>query len=276
MAFGLVVHSFSGVANLRHVYYLSPFLFALWAIGLQAVLPTVLDQLRRAAPAVSGASKAPRVVSASIVAACLFAVLANAAATRSIELMLGYMAPPFHANTDWSDARQPIREYAEQGALLVVTDDLAAIYYLGGFDVVFSKNWYPGMNEMEFARDPRTGRPLISRVESLAELVQAYPQGVFVAPEDWWSEWPRSNDLTAFLGAFDAPNVDWSVEQAGSVPILHWRTEVLPNSESVRRVRKLVGETGSRRARPARLRFGEAPGLERARRSGSRTRTFAS
>jgi hypothetical protein len=83
---------------------------------------------------------------------------------------------------------------------------------------------------------------MISKVESLGDLVQAYPEGVFAAPRSWWAEWPKNNSLTAFLGAFDAPNVDWSIEDAGPVSVLHWSSEVVPDSQRVRQVRELVGD----------------------------------
>lgn len=228
---GLVVHSFAGVQNIRYIYYLSPFLFALWAMGLRELLPTVSTQVHRATTLFiehfgNFGPVPPKVLSAGITGlAGLFVVLAHDAVPVSLKLMRGSVAPPFATVDDWSEARAPVTDHVAHGAVVVATHDLAAVYYLGGFDVVFSKNWMPEMNRTEFARDPRTGRPLISRVESLAALVRAYPEGIFLASQEWWSRWPASNSVGAFLRAFEGPGITSSFERAGPVWILHWKSD---------------------------------------------------
>jgi hypothetical protein len=136
---------------------------------------------------------------------------------------MGKVAAPFIRVEDWSEARNSVAHDVDEGALVVATNDLSALYYLGGFDVVFTKNWMPQMNETEFALDPRTGRPLISTTESLARLVAAYPKGVFLASRFWWHQWPSGNSTGALMQAFERPGVTTRMERIGPLWILHWQ-----------------------------------------------------
>lgn len=223
VAVGLVVHSFSGVQNIRYIYYFSPFLFVIWAMGLQVILPMVIGPLRQAVVSLPPLFAHPRLVSAVIFFAGLFAVLAQDAVPVAVKLTRGDIEPPFVRARDWSEARAPVEQYVENGALVVATNELAAIHYLGGFDVVFSKNWIPEMNQIEFALDPRTGRPLISRIESLEKLVAVYPEGIFLASVEWWARWPTNNSVGDLMQAFEGPGVSSSMERAGPLWILHWQ-----------------------------------------------------
>jgi len=241
VAVALVLHSFAGVQNLRYVYYISPFLFALWGMGLQAVLPDLASALRRALSGALGVVATPASVTAVLVLAGLFAFGTNAAVTRSVKLMLGSVAPPLHDLQAWWPARAPVARVVDAGGIVVATNDLAATYYLGGFDVVFSQNWLPGMDYREFAIDPRTGRPLVSEAASLAAIIQSYPKGAFLAPLEWWAHWPSTNSVPRFLRSMTAENVELAFELAGPVWILHWTTSSLPAGQRYDEIRDIVG-----------------------------------
>jgi len=244
----LIVHSFAGVQNLRYIYYASPFLFALWAMGLRVALPVAARVLRQAADSLPRPVRHPRMGSALVAATGLFALLAQDAVPSAIKLALGRTAAPLVRVEDWSEARGPVAQAVEEGALVVATNELAAIYYLDGFDVVFSKNWIPQMNEIEFARDPRTGRPLISTTDSLASLVAAYPDGVFLASEFWWHQWPSGNSVAKLMQAFEQPGVTTRIERTGPLWILRWQGAAsAPTDEGADAVRSIVDP--GRRAR---------------------------
>ncbi|KAA8606538.1 hypothetical protein AL036_14055 [Salipiger aestuarii] len=220
---GLIVHSFAGVQNVRYIYYLTPFLFTLWAMGLAVLVPALARMMQRALRGFRGPlghGRAPQFALAFI--AC-FALVTQDAIPASVKLMLGRFAVPLARVADWSEARPQVERLVDDGALIVTNDDLSALYYLGGFDVVFSNNWLPEMNNTEFARDPRTGRPLISDPASLRALVRAYPHGAFVVSVEWWKQWPKNNSIGALLQAFDVPGVSLSTQRAGPVWILRWQ-----------------------------------------------------
>lgn len=225
VAIGLVIHSFAGVQNIRYFYYLTPFLFALWAMGLCALLPFCIRMTRKAFAALPepfNRSWPSRIV---ILFAVAFAILSQDAVSGAIKLMIGKPGAPFVQFHDWSAARTEVQRHARNGALVVATNELSAIHYLGGFDVVFSNNWIPEMNYEEFARDPRTGRPLISDTRSLGRLVDIYPEGIFIASIEWWSQWPRNNSVGRFMQAFEAPGVTTGMERVGPLWILHWTSD---------------------------------------------------
>lgn len=236
---GLIVHSFGGVQNIRYIYYFTPFLFTLWAMGLSALFP-LLAPLREAATRALGGRAQPRLVSGLLIFVGLFAVFCNDAAVQSAKLAVGAYAPPFQRVTRWNAAQDTVERLARGGAVRVATNELAAIEYLGGFDVVFSKNWMPEMGSGEFVRDPRTGRPFITEVASIGALVQAYPEGVFLAPQSWWSIWPINNSVNALMMAFNVPGVTWSMEKEGPLWILHWTNEVPSSGPEFDRIREIV------------------------------------
>lgn len=245
VATGLVVHSFAGVQNLRYIYYFSPFLFALWVMGLQALFRDVIPYLRTVVVTSKAPShslgKVPAVT--AIVLAGLFAIVANDAVVRAAKIAIGKTAAPFLPIESWASARTAVSQHVDNGELVVATNELAAIYYFEGFDVVFSKNWISHMEPFEFSQDPRTGRPLIQTLPSLADLVQAYEGGIFLASRRWWTEWPKNNSVTSLLMSFQAPNVSWSVEQVGPVTILHWQNDDLSEDTKYDRIRQIVGTT---------------------------------
>lgn len=221
---GLIVHSFAGVQNVRYVYYLTPFLFTLWAMGLVVLVPALVRMTQQALSGMPGLLGHGRARQLALALIACFAIVAQDAVPAAVKLMVGRFAVPFARVTDWSAARPEIERLVDQGALIVTNDDLSAVYYLGGFDVVFSNNWLPEMNDTEFARDPRTGRPLISDPASLRRLVRAYPDGAFVVPAEWWKQWPKNNSIGALLQAFEVPGVSLSTQRAGPVWIMRWQS----------------------------------------------------
>lgn len=241
VAVGLVVHSFAGVQNIRYFYYLTPFLFALWAMGLMALMPFVLRTTRKAFAALPAPLDHKWPARLVILFAGAFAVLAQDAVPGALKLMIGRPGAPFVQFHDWSGARKAVQQHAENGAVVVATNELSAIYYLGGFDVVFSNNWIPEMNYEEFARDPRTGRPLISDTRSLQRLVATYPEGIFMASIEWWSQWPGNNSVGRFMQAFEAPDVTTSMEKVGPLWILHWTSDgAAEGDEAAAAIRSVV------------------------------------
>lgn len=235
--FGILAHSLAGVQNLRHIYYLSPFLFALWAMGLQATLPAVIERL-------NSASKETFYSAGTLLSglACAFAVLANEAVTDSLKEVATGDRPRFEVVRNFGDANAIIASEREQGAVVVATNDLEAVYYFGGLDVVFSQNWLPVMKNEEFAIDPRTGRPLISKESSLKAVVQSHPRGVLVASRRWWADWPgyAFSNFEAFLDAFNQDNVTWQLQRQGSMNLLLWETEVTDDTVDLQRIRQLI------------------------------------
>ena len=219
---GLIIHSFAGVQNVRYIYYFSPFLFALWGMGIQAVFPTVLATTQRTIERLVG-SPAPQLLVVSLVTIPLvFAFVVNSAVQRSVKLALGAQAAPFVPRSNWANAKDRVAELRDGGAVVVTHNDLLAIEMLGGLDLTYSENWLPEMNGEEFAIDPRTGAPLIAKLSSLELVVKCSQEGVFITD----GRWKPPSGFIGFFAIFQIPGVSYEVEALGPVRLIHWTTDV--------------------------------------------------
>ncbi|MEL6573350.1 MAG: hypothetical protein AAFQ64_16945 [Pseudomonadota bacterium] len=238
-AVGIFVHSFAGVQNIRHIYYVSPFLFAIWAMGLQVVARPLFRTVWVSTDSAFGAQLGQILRYLIMGCGAAFVIAANTVFVDTLKGLRSGIIPEPAIQGDYVAARDVIEGYREAGAIVVVTDDLNAVKYFDGFDVNFSRNWLPPMNETEFARDPRTGRPMISELSSLSQIVQAYPTGVFVTPNVWWSIWPAYNNITVFLEVFNQPNVRWTLVDVGTTSVLAWTSDIVETG-TVQATRALI------------------------------------
>ncbi|MFD2740137.1 ArnT family glycosyltransferase [Sulfitobacter aestuarii] len=238
-AFGLLAHSFAGVQNIRHIYYLSPFLFALWAMGLQAVLPPILRRIRNAIAGIVGNGRARALTGFVLIGVLLFAMFAQSAVMQTFKDVIGG-ALHREPQAQFDEVFAVLDDYDGEDRVIVVTNDMETIYHRGRFDLTYSRNWLPEMGEVEFATDPRNGRPLISTEESLGMVVQAYPSGLFLAPRSWWSDWFGYNDVIPFLAAFNQPNVEWSIEKLERMVLLRWTTDPVMQDPQLADVREKI------------------------------------
>ena len=163
---GFLLNSFAAQKSLRYIAYAQPFLFALWGIGLAAIW----DQLRRFMAGLGG-ELAPilpvpfaRVMAAILVGlAVLFLVVANPAAIRTVTFLADVQVPGEQPDPDWPAAKPILEPLVARVPIVVTTEELGALYFLGRFDVRFSPSKLREFDgEHEFAADPRTGRAVIS------------------------------------------------------------------------------------------------------------------
>jgi hypothetical protein len=90
---------------------------------------------------------------------------------------------------DWAAARPALGPLLARVPVVVTTEELAALYYLGRYDVRFSPSKMgeiPEEDRREFAADPRTGRPVIATPESLALLFDCHAEGMFLLASRQW------------------------------------------------------------------------------------------
>lgn len=187
-----LLHSFAGNKLERYIYYAMPFLFVLWGIALAQVLPAAsrwllavtdrglaalhLDKpewLRRSArwgvPA----------------AAAAFLVVANPAFTQTAESLLNPREPV--RTRAWNAARERLGPLLDRVDVLVTTDELRSLYYLGRSDILLNRiRLMETPKPAEFKDDPRTGRPIIAEFASFARVLDCYPSGLFITEERYW------------------------------------------------------------------------------------------
>jgi hypothetical protein len=191
VAIVFVVHSFAAAKSMRYLTYVAPFLFVLWGIALAEVWPRLRGFLEDAgARALAwlrlGWLGRPGIF-AMLVVVLAFTIAANGAFVRSAATMFGFVIPPMQRSPDWAAAKDALAPWLADAAIVLTTDELSALHYLGRYDVLISKSRLSELrNGGEFSLDPRTGRPVIGRPESLALILDCYPDGLLVVDAGRW------------------------------------------------------------------------------------------
>jgi 4-amino-4-deoxy-L-arabinose transferase-like glycosyltransferase len=189
-----LVLSFGGMKHLNYLFIVYPFLFVLWAIAIawawpylrRAVLGVTDRALRRIAPAL------PRKpVSAVLIAlAIAFLILANGAPARTLLKPLGLALNRDVIQIDWRPAQAMLQPWLDQAEVVLTPNDVHALYYLDRYDIALNGSRLSEFNGDEFDSDPRTGRPVISSLASLTEVIDCVPSGLIVTDDlmygaDW-------------------------------------------------------------------------------------------
>jgi hypothetical protein len=196
-AVGFLLNSFGASKALRYIAYAQPFLFALWGMGLAAlwrqlaaVVSRLAADLAASLPALlAGPAGGRRLARFLVGGAVLFLLLANPAWVRTVTLLADVPVPGEEPSPDWAAARPALDPLLDRVPVVVTTEELGAQYYLGRFDVRFSPSKLgelPEDQRREFAPDPRTGRPVVSTVESLRLIFDCHPEGLFLLASRQW------------------------------------------------------------------------------------------
>ena len=93
-----------------------------------------------------------------------FLLLANAATIRTVALLADVTVPPEQPRTNWPAAREALEPWLKRADIVVTTEELGHLYFLGRYDVRFSPSKLGELGDMEqreFGLDHRTGRPVI-------------------------------------------------------------------------------------------------------------------
>ena len=191
VAIAFVAHSLAAAKSMRYLTYVTPFLFVLWGIALAEIWPPLrrfLEEAGMRAMAWLGLGRLGRGgVHAALAVVLVLTVVANGAFVRSAATIFGFVIPPMQRPADWIAAREPLAPWLADAAIVLTTNELATLYYLGRYDVLISKSRLSEYGDgSEFSPDPRTGRPVIGRPESLASIMDCYPQGLIVADSVRW------------------------------------------------------------------------------------------
>ena len=180
VAFALV--SVGGQKSLRYVSFALPFLFVVWAIALaslwQSLRAIVGAALDRVVPHVAPGLR-PLLGWSLIIGSFAFLLLANGSTARTILRPLGiHLGEGFSAG--WPAVVAQLEPAVRAADVVLTSHELHMLYYLGRADIVVSKERLAEFAGTEFARDPRTGLPGVSRPDSLALILDCYPSGVLV------------------------------------------------------------------------------------------------
>jgi hypothetical protein len=190
---GFLLNSFGASKGFFYIAYAHPFLFAIWGTGLVAVLPSLLRSsaalVDRLAPMLGPAGR--RGAGFLIGGVILFLILANPAWVRSAALLADITVPPERSKPNWMLAKPELMPWLERADVVVTTEELATLYYLGRYDIRFSRSKLeelPAEERRDFGRDHRTGRPVVGSREALERIFACYATGIILGPMDSWNK----------------------------------------------------------------------------------------
>jgi hypothetical protein len=212
-AVGFLLNSFAAGKSLRYIAYAQPFLFVLWGIGLAALWPQLVQFIGRLRASLgsrlasfdAGRGLAGALVGASVV----FLVAANPAWVRTAMLLADVTVPPEQPRANWPLAREALAPWLERADIVVTTEELGHLYFLGRYDLRFSPSKLGELHkaeQREFGIDFRTGRSVIGSKETLERILACYPVGVIVGPAAHWGRPELINgELAALIAARAQP-----------------------------------------------------------------------
>ena len=192
-----IVLSFGGLKNIRYLYGVMPFFFVIWGIALQEIGATLFRYFHGLVPAAFAPLfrvPFPRVLTGLVLAVSLLFVLgANAAFERSLRLIDGRETALLLGKKrwEWLEARDMIDPWLMDGAVIVTTEEMLAIQWLGDFDFTLNKPRFSEMifslgSETEpFVVDFRTGRPIAGEEMDFGPLTVCASAGVVISNRPW-------------------------------------------------------------------------------------------
>lgn len=186
--------SFAGTKNTRYLAFAPPFLTIVWGIGLACVLPQLWRYVEATRMRLIETLALPQRVGSIagytlVISALSIIVLSNPFWLRTAALIGNVALPTEIPVTDWHAARAALASWSTDADIMITTEELGAIYFLGRSDVRYSASKLQELDpdqRKEFGIDYRTGRPIISRPESLEQLIECFQQGIVVGPIEHW------------------------------------------------------------------------------------------
>jgi hypothetical protein len=195
--------SFAGTKATRYLSFAPPFLAILWGIGLAGIMPKLsryFSEARVRLIETFAFSQGHGVFASRIVVtgALAMVILTNPFWLRTATMIANVPLPTEVPATDWRAAREVLAPWARNVEIMITTEELGAIYFLGRSDVRFSPSKLRELardQRKEFGIDYRTGRPVISKPESIQQLIECFRTGLIVGPVEHWGDPIRINEV---------------------------------------------------------------------------------
>ena len=220
----LVGQSFGGMKAARYLSYGMPFFFITWALAF-ALLVNALREPVVAALRPLDPTKRGWLAGIAVTVAALFALSVNPFFERSVDELRGqtFLSWPV---VDWHPLDEVIGEWAD-APYRITTHELHTAAMLGDYDVLFSAGRVSEIfPPVEFGIDPRTGRPVIAKPETLAVILACKPEGLFITEE---REWDKGLN-TELMPVFDNSAHRVEIRIKKGLLVLHWSGEGSPNA----------------------------------------------
>jgi len=191
----LVVFSLGGMKAERYVVFLYPFFVGILAIVAVPMFSTlralIIDGFSSLSYLNLSLRSKKNAANLLLLIVCSFIVLSNHAISTAFHILNGQQY--YHEIGDWSLSRKTVEPLVNNANIVLTTNDVESLYYFKRYDYVFSSfrlNEAAGKTVDEFTEeftvDPRTGLPIISKLDSLELLINCYSNGVFLGDSTKW------------------------------------------------------------------------------------------
>ena len=193
-AVSFLLTSFAAQKATRYFSYVQPLLAVIWGVGIAYALPacwrwTERTRIQLADSLAASPHSGIWISRALILTAAAVVILMNPFWLRTATLIGNIAMPMENPTTNWRAARQSLAPWTSGADIMVTTEELGAMYFLGRSDVRYSPTKFselPDNQRFEFGIDSRVGRPVISTPESLQRLIECFDSGFVVGPlADW-------------------------------------------------------------------------------------------
>ena len=186
--------SFAGPKATRYLSFAPPFLAIMWGVGLAYVVPPLWRYAGatkiRLIETLALPKRLSSVAGTTVVVVVLtIVVLMNPFWLRTATVIGNVALPLETPMTEWRAAREALVSWTTDADIMITTEELGAIYFLGRSDVRYSPSKLAELRpdqRFEFSIDHRTGRPIMSKPESLEQLIDCFERGIVVGPIEHW------------------------------------------------------------------------------------------
>ena len=186
--------SFAATKATRYLSFASPFLAIVWGLGLACVAPPLQRYAEATRTRIVETLALPQRFGSMVgtgvtVVVLATVVLINPFWLRTATVIAGIDLPTETPTENWRAAREALASWVADADIMITTEELGAIYFLGRADVAYNPSKFqelPPDRKFEFGIDPRTGRPVISKPESLERLIDCFQRGFVVGPIREW------------------------------------------------------------------------------------------
>jgi hypothetical protein len=235
---GIILHSLAGAKTSRYITYLFPFMFVIWGVvSVAAVswLRSVVDQLIE--QSIPPLVPTRYVLSPAIVAVILLTVLLGNEAFYVAARMITDKEPGvaaaqgYRGYSDWNAASATLSPLAAEASAIITSTAPKALYYFGRSDAEINGQQliFKGRKLPEFGLDPRFGRPIISRPESLALVMRCLETGLVVVERSHWRNgWAVVDDTANFIEARMEPV---AMPPEAKLVVYKWRSQTVIDSD---------------------------------------------
>lgn len=222
VALGVIIVTSSAAASqhFRYIAYALPFLFIIWGQALSEIVPWLLSLSRRAAKQFWGRPWATVPFTIVIIS---FAALNTPAWIKTVRAIRPWNPTAPYSTWTWPAAGKELESQIGPETIIVSSAGPQVLYHIGRLDFnVGQTEFAAGEQDIEFSRDRRIGRRVISTVESFERIVDCFADGVFITRNVHWRQsWAVNEDLADWIVA----NLDkvTSTEDS-SLRVYRWTT----------------------------------------------------